>query len=182
MPNERMAEAVPDIDAEALPQLTPQQLSFARLVASGKTAADAYRAAYNADDFTDNTIWANASRLRHNDKVQAWIRAGQRAAADVVKMDAGEYASYVQGITQEAKEAGSYGAAVSGAKLLGQVNRLFATDVNITHRSGDLGDVLAVLESVLQADTMALIHRDLGVTATVEDAAKPLITLDNESV
>jgi len=43
--------------------LTPKQEKFAQSVASGKSQADAYRMAYNAENMKDETVWARASEL-----------------------------------------------------------------------------------------------------------------------
>jgi len=53
--------------------LTAKQETFAAAVASGKTQADAYRLAYNADKQKDATLWSNASRLMADSKVAARV-------------------------------------------------------------------------------------------------------------
>ena len=53
--------------------LTAKQEAFAAAVASGKTQADAYRLAYNADKQKDATLWSNASRLMADSKVAARV-------------------------------------------------------------------------------------------------------------
>lgn len=50
-------------------KLTAKQEAFCQAIASGKTQADAYRAAYKSDKITDNAIYVNASRLLDNTKV-----------------------------------------------------------------------------------------------------------------
>ena len=51
--------------------LTPKQLSFVENLSMGFNASDAYRAAYNASEMSDKTIWEAASRLSKNPKVVA---------------------------------------------------------------------------------------------------------------
>lgn len=53
--------------------LTAKQEAFAQAIASGKTQADAYRLAYNADKQKDATLWSNASRLMADSKVLARV-------------------------------------------------------------------------------------------------------------
>lgn len=53
--------------------LTAKQEAFAQAIASGKTQADAYRDAYNAEKQKDSTLWANASRLMADSKVTARV-------------------------------------------------------------------------------------------------------------
>lgn len=53
--------------------LTPKQEAFAQNVASGKTQADAYRAAFSAEKMKPETIWSKASILMADGKVTARI-------------------------------------------------------------------------------------------------------------
>ena len=53
--------------------LTPKQEAFAQAIADGKTQADAYRLAYNAEKQKDSTLWSNASRLMTDSKVLARV-------------------------------------------------------------------------------------------------------------
>ena len=51
--------------------LTPKQLSLVENLSMWFNASDAYRAAYNASEMSDKTIWEAASRLSKNPKVVA---------------------------------------------------------------------------------------------------------------
>jgi hypothetical protein len=53
--------------------LTNKQESFAQAIASGKTQADAYRLAYDAENMKDETIWSKASVLMADGKVTARV-------------------------------------------------------------------------------------------------------------
>lgn len=53
--------------------LTPKQELFAQNVASGKTQADAYRAAYNAGKMKDATIISKASILMADGNIRARV-------------------------------------------------------------------------------------------------------------
>lgn len=55
--------------------LTPKREKFAQAVASGKTQADAYRAAFDANKATAKTIQEAASRLMADSKVAARVDA-----------------------------------------------------------------------------------------------------------
>ena len=62
--------------------LTPQREKFAREVASGKSQADAYRAAYPKSlKWTDRTVWNRASELMANSGVKGRVSEIQEAAA-----------------------------------------------------------------------------------------------------
>jgi hypothetical protein len=64
--------------------LTAKQEAFAQGIADGLTQADAYRAAYDAESMTDNTIYARASELMRNSKVAERIQELKGALADKV--------------------------------------------------------------------------------------------------
>ena len=53
--------------------LTSKQEAFAQAIASGKTQADAYRGAYNAEKMKDATVWSKASVLMADGKVAARV-------------------------------------------------------------------------------------------------------------
>lgn len=53
--------------------LTAKQEAFAQAIASGKTQADAYRLAYDAENMKDETIWSKASVLMADGKVSARV-------------------------------------------------------------------------------------------------------------
>ena len=55
-------------------QLTHKQKTFARLIASGHTGADSYRMSYDTEA-KPKTIGDNASRLKHDSRIQAEIDA-----------------------------------------------------------------------------------------------------------
>lgn len=54
-------------------KLTAKQEAFAQGIADGLGQADAYRAAYDAGDMKDNTIYPRASELMKNSKVAARV-------------------------------------------------------------------------------------------------------------
>ena len=51
--------------------LTHKQSAFVKNLSMGFNASDAYRAAYNASEMSDKTIWEASSRLSKNPKVVA---------------------------------------------------------------------------------------------------------------
>jgi phage terminase small subunit len=71
---------------EELPTLTPKQHAFVLALLGGKTAFEAYRAAYDSARMADRTIWAEASRLRAHPKVSAWLRHYQRIGMEEAKI------------------------------------------------------------------------------------------------
>jgi phage terminase small subunit len=61
-----------------LPTLTPKQARFVNALLEGKTASDAYRAAYKCESMSQGAIWVEASRLRRSPKISLYLRAVQR--------------------------------------------------------------------------------------------------------
>lgn len=53
--------------------LTAKQEKFVQGIIEGKSQADAYRAAYNAKNMTDKTIWEESSRLMQDPKVSTRV-------------------------------------------------------------------------------------------------------------
>lgn len=64
---------------EDLPDLTPQQFAFVQGLLAGKSASDAYRAAYDCSSMAPESVWSLASRLRANVKVASWLTAARVA-------------------------------------------------------------------------------------------------------
>jgi len=64
--------------------LTAKQEAFAQGIADGLDQASAYRAAYDAEDMADNTIYARASELVRNSKVAERIAELKGALAERV--------------------------------------------------------------------------------------------------
>ena len=62
--------------------ITPKQEKFAQEVASGKSQADAYRAAFNCAKSKPETVQANASRLMANSTVAARVSELRGMIAD----------------------------------------------------------------------------------------------------
>lgn len=64
--------------------LTAKQEAFAQAIADGLDQASAYRAAYDASEMADNTIYARASELAKNSKVAERVAELKAALADKV--------------------------------------------------------------------------------------------------
>jgi hypothetical protein len=58
-----------DSSPEDLPPLTSKQQDFVHALLRGKTAADAYREAYNTENMSNAAVWVEASRLPRNTKI-----------------------------------------------------------------------------------------------------------------
>ena len=72
--------------SEELPHLTSKQSAFIDGLLQGKSASDAYRAAYDCSKMADRSIWCEASKLRSNPKVAQWLRCLQRMSLDATRL------------------------------------------------------------------------------------------------
>ncbi len=71
MPRRQKTEAAPRLEGIDLPELTDKQYKFVQLVLEGKTLTDSYKGAYDSQHMAETTIWAAASRMRHDCKITA---------------------------------------------------------------------------------------------------------------
>ena len=108
-------------------QLTHKQKNFARLIASGHTGADSYRMSYDTEA-KPKTIGDNASRLKHDSRIQAEIdayRLANEAAAyqTPAQLRALVIHSLVQTVIDPDVKAATK---VAAAKVLGTVTEVAA--------------------------------------------------------
>jgi hypothetical protein len=67
------AKVMPGASGKAASGLTHKQEAFAEAIAEGKTASEAYRSSYDADNMAQSTVHEHACRLAANDKVRARV-------------------------------------------------------------------------------------------------------------
>jgi hypothetical protein len=103
--------------------LTAKQEVFAQAVSNGLTLADAYRAAYEASDMKEATIWSESSRLMANPRVTARIGQLIRAKEQETLNEAVELRRMViQRLTREAEIAEPASARIRALELLGKLD------------------------------------------------------------
>ena len=148
-------------------ELTHKQKTFARLVASGNTGADAYRKAYKATG-KPKTVGDNASRLKRDSRIQAEIEAfklANEAAAYHApqQLRALVIHSLVQVVTDpDAKQSTK----VQAAKVLGTVAGVDAFVHRSEHRVIKTSEdakaaLMAKLREVMNADAVDVTARDV---------------------
>jgi hypothetical protein len=96
-------------------------MTFALAILDGKSATDAYKSAYAWQDSKPETIWANASRLRANPKVQAWLQAATISRLKRSSLTAEEHMAELAGIRDQAIQTKQYSVAVKAEIARGQV-------------------------------------------------------------
>jgi hypothetical protein len=120
MPRRKITEPS-TIDASALPEITAQQQEFVRGVLAGKTATDAYRAAYNTENMLPRTIWAEASRLNCDPSVSTWLSAARQACLGSAVLTREQHMAQLERIREAAMASGNIGAAVAAEQTRGKV-------------------------------------------------------------
>ena len=122
-------------DDDDLPELTPQQMKFVEGIASGKTASDAFRAAYDTSNYSANALWVDASRAKNHPKVRLWLDAIQAAGFTKVSCTRDEHLSELERLRNKAERTGNIGAAVQAEQLRGKVAGHYVEKVE--HSMGD---------------------------------------------
>lgn len=119
MPRQKItgqAEAAAD-----LPDLTAQQQKFVEGILAGKTASDAYRAAYDCSNMGQNTIWVKASVLRNSDTVTVWLSAARQAHLGTAVLTYDNHLRELERLREIALKTGNVGAAVQAEQIRGKV-------------------------------------------------------------
>lgn len=106
--------------AEELPDLTAQQQKFVQGILEGKTASDAYRAAYDCSEMLTRTVWAEASRLNANHAVTAWLSAARIAGLGTAVVTFESHIRELDRLKQIAIASGNIGAAVQAEQIRGK--------------------------------------------------------------
>jgi len=109
----------------------------------------------------ETTIWAAASRTRHDRKITAWIGAARRAGADHSIRPAATHIANLTEIREEARASGNYGAAAQCEIHTGKVSGLYQDQLEITHKSSDL-DLISAIAQGDQTLAQKLRQRLLG--------------------
>lgn len=135
---------------EELPELTDKQFTFVQGILAGKSAAQSYREAYDAENMGENTIYSKASILRNSDKVRVWLDQMTIDRLKVTKRTLEERIARMEALALIAIRTGNIGAAVQAeekaGKLEGQyIERKEFTDTNRR-------DELQLLMSLVDAD------------------------------
>lgn len=106
--------------AEELPELTAAQHKFVEGLLSGKTGADAYRAAYDCSNMLGATVIAQASRLRADHKIDAWLSAGRQAHLGTAVVTFESHIRELERLKEIALKSGNVGAAVQAEQIRGK--------------------------------------------------------------
>lgn len=121
MPQQKKTAAAPKIDAADLPDLTEKQQEFVKHLLAGRTGAEAYRRAYDCREMSQNTVIAEASRLRSSPNIAAWLSAARQAHLGTTVVTRESHIAELERLREIALETGNIGAAVQAEQLRGKV-------------------------------------------------------------
>jgi hypothetical protein len=132
-----------------LPELTAQQAKFVEGLLAGKSASDAYRAAYDCSATTNESVWALSSRLRSNVNVASWLAAARKAHLGTAVVTIDGHVRELERLKELALEAGNHGAAIQAEQLRGKASGLYIDRFeNVTQP-----DPIRALQSLAKADS-----------------------------
>lgn len=169
MPRQKITEGI-KIDAENLPDLTDNQMKFVEGVLAGKTASDAYRAAYDCSGSTNNTIWCEASKLNSNPKVSQWLAAARIAGLGSAVVTFEGHVRQLERIREVALKTGNVGAAVQAEQIRGKAAGLHVDQVRDVTDRHDAAQTIQQLAELTGADPHAIAAK-YGVSLPVDAGA-----------
>lgn len=101
--------------------LTPRQDLFARLVAEGKSQADAYREAYpKSQKWTDKAVWNRSSALAANSEVLGRVSEFRQSAAEKTQITLESHLKELERLRKMAEEQGNVNAAIQAEVARGK--------------------------------------------------------------
>lgn len=128
------------IDLGELPELTEHQAKFVEEYLKGKSATEAYRAAYDCSNSSNKTVWTEASRARHHPAIALWISAARQAGMGSPKINLDQHITRLERLSELCIMSGNMGAAVQAEQLIGKASGHYTERLDIT--SGDPMDAL----------------------------------------
>jgi len=118
--------------------LTTRQDLFARLIAEGKSQAEAYREAYpKSQKWTDKAVWNRSSALAAHSEVLGRVSKLRQEAADSTKLTLESHLKELELLRDMAKEQGNIGAAIQAETVRGKHGGVAAAakvDASVTTR------------------------------------------------
>lgn len=146
-PANRAKAQTPKIDTKGLPVLTGKQMLFVEGVVAGKSASEAYRAAYDAEGMSPTSVSGAAAVLRHSRDVNAWICAWHVAHMASGLLTKEEHIRELGAIRELSKDQGDLKSAVAAEHLRGKVSGFYVERSEVT-----VYDPAAILAQIANID------------------------------
>ncbi len=131
--------------------LTQKQEMFCREIVLGKTASDAYRAAYSYLKMKPATVNRRAKDLMDNGKIKARIDELLKPAIEAAQIKAQDVLETIARLSKKAEMAEKFNDALKGQELLGRHLKLFTDKTELTGKDGNPIDTRWIVE-VQKAD------------------------------
>lgn len=154
-----------------LPDLNPDDRVFVEGLLAGKSASDAYRAAFNTDHMQQNSIWTCASRLRHSAKVSLWLQAARMANLGSATVTLGSHLQELERLRELAAATGNYGAAVNAEVSRGKAAGHYVEKIQDVTRENDVASTLKDIAAI-SPDLARELASQHGVPWNNEQATK----------
>lgn len=169
MPQHQITDADDSPDAVDLPELTDKQRRFVDAVIAGKTGADAVRIATDTSAWSQEAIWAEATKLRNNPSVRLWLAAARKSCLGASSLTLQGHLDELERIKEIALEKGNIGAAVAAEQSRGKAVGLYVEQ----HRDVTEHDPVATLNEIARtagADTAERLARENNIPWSRQDA------------
>jgi hypothetical protein len=150
------------LEDEGLPDLTEKEMTFALLVASGKSQQKAYREAYDNYTSTDKAISVMATRVRHRLGVSLWIDALKREHLSRSSYTIDDYMKELDKSLQMYAQSGAWSAHVTGLKAKGDVVKANLSAEEITRLEDS--NLLDKIEATFGIEARRRTEEQLGYT------------------
>ena len=123
-------------------RLTEMMERFCQGVASGKPQIEAYRAAYNAENQSDDTVSKSAYRLMEDERILARIAEIRAPAVAQAQYTLQQHLDRLNHLSHLAEADGKYQAAVTAETNRGRTAGFYVERVDVTSDGQQLGVVV----------------------------------------
>lgn len=164
MPQNQKTEAAQFIQERDLPNLSPSEYEFVRLlVHEGMTASKAYRQSHDARAMTDSAVWSKACRLRGNARIQEWEQALLEWGMSRGLLEVEQATRDMIALARRAERSGNYGAAVNAQDKANKLQGLYVERVEHVTGGNEVEDALALIEQYGGVEARRRAELDLGI-------------------
>jgi phage terminase small subunit len=121
--------------------LTIKQEAFAQAVASGKSQADAYRAAYSADKMKPETVQNKAHVLMKDGEVTARVAELRKPVVLAAQITLASHLDRLQALSAAAETSSQFSAAIAAEVARGKASGLYVEKTELSGPGGAPVDI-----------------------------------------
>jgi phage terminase small subunit len=129
-------------------ELTPKQEAFAQAIVTGMSQADAYRAAYSAENMKPETVQSKACLLIKDGKVSARVAELRKPVVEAVRITLLSHLERLRELSQAAEVDGQFSAAITAEVARGKACGLYVEKSEVSGPNGapvDLNHTIAFI-------------------------------------